>query len=122
MKQEYRIDDTEKIIYMSITGDCNLRDLETALLKLTNDKNFSPNYNLLNDLRKCKFKFRPKDLDRFFRIFIEKFSKGTGKSAVLLDTPRETAFSIIHQERMKDTREIQLFSTYEAALNWLQGG
>ncbi len=120
MKYEYKINDREKMIYQFYKGKLSIYDLESALLKLTDDSSFDPDYNILTDLRECKIEFRPEDLEQFVRVFKDKFGRNRGKSAILLDTPYETAISTIHQSMTSDIRRIQLFSTYEAAMNWLR--
>ena len=120
MQYKYKINDKEGIIYQFYKGKIRINDLEAAILKLSKDRSFNPDYNILTDLRDCIFDFRPQDLEHFFKIFKEIFGKSRGKSAVILDTPIETAISTIFQDLVKTVRRIKIFSTYEAAIVWLK--
>lgn len=119
MKQEYNIDQKEKMIYHFISGDCDIDDFENAANKLIGDENFDQQYNILNDLSRCRFKFRHENLDRFVQFFIEQFGSRTGKSAIVVESPVETAVASLFQKRVEETRKIHLFSTYKAAIDWL---
>ncbi len=120
MQHEYIIDDKEGIVYVSIKGECSIRDLETVFLAATEDSAFSPDYNVLADLRKCGFKFRPDVMKEFFQKYKDRVIGGKGKSALLLWTAHETFIVYTHQKKTEDTRTTQLFATYEAAMNWLK--
>ncbi len=120
MQYEYRIDDKNEIIYQSIKGECSTHDLETAVRKLTSDSAFSPHYAILTDLQECEFDFRSKGMEEFFQKFKDKFSDGEGKSALLVASPIETAIAVIHSKNVEGTRNIKVFSTYEAAMSWLK--
>ena len=122
MQYEYKIDDEDKIIHQTFKGEFSMDNLKSAFMKVTNDPNFNPNYNILTDLRECIFNFLPKELESFIPIFKEKLAGSKGKSALLLDTPYETAISSLHQDEVKNTRSIRLFSTFEAAIIWLKSG
>jgi len=120
MQYEYKINNKERIIYNYFKGILRVDELESAVLKLSKDSSFDPHYNILTDLRECLFELRPQEMEQFIRIFKEKFSKGKGKSAIIIDTPIETAISTIFQDLVKNVRRIQIFSTDEAAIAWLK--
>ncbi len=121
MKHEYLIDEKERLIFQSFKGQYSFRDFETVVLKLTSDKRFSPDYNILTDIRECEIQFQPDDIMRFFQTFKDKVGESKGKTAIIVNAPKETAISTIHQKAVSDIREIQVFSNREAAMDWLKG-
>ena len=120
MQYEYKINDDERIIYQFYKGTFRIEDLESAILKLTKDSSFNPDYNILTDLRKCKFEFRPGELENFLKIFKKTLGSNSGRGAIIIDSPIETAISQIFQDLVKKIRSVEIFSTSEAAIVWLQ--
>jgi len=122
MRYEYRINEKERLIYQSFKGACCIGDLEIAILELTQDPNFNPDYDVLTDLRTCEFTFLPENLTSVVQMFKERFGENTGTSALLVDTPIETVIAGEYQSMIGNGREIHVFCTYEGALDWLKRG
>jgi hypothetical protein len=59
------------------------------------------------------------ELTEFAQIFKERFASPTGKSAILMDSPHTTAIAMLHQQKTTEARRTELFTTHEAAMEWL---
>ena len=119
MDYEFTIDDQKKMAYLTIWGDCTIRDLERTFVAVTEHYKFNFEFDELSDLRDCKFDFRPDEMSEFFRMFKTRAEGKGGKSAILVSKPRETAIAFSHQLKMSGARSVKLFSTRDAALKWL---
>jgi hypothetical protein len=122
MPHTLAIDETEGIITVSYTGECTLDELKAAVLEVTDSRDYRPSHHVLSDLRGCAIFLDPDRLPELARLFDERCADSTGKSALLLDTPHETALALLHQRNVAGARTTELFSTREAALAWLRSG
>ena len=105
---------------MTFTGESTIDELKIAFHEITIDPNYKPQYHVLGDLRACVFTFTPAALNELAHLLKERLGGSLGKTAVLINTPRETALAMLHKDKMVGTRTIELFSTLEAALTWLK--
>ena len=119
MEYKFTVDDGKSMAYLTIRGECEIRELESMFLAVVEDKRFDSEFNVLTDIGDCTFTFRPAEMSEFFRMFNEEFQGRRGKSAILVSKPHETALAMVHGERVSETRTISVFSTREEALKWL---
>lgn len=118
MSFTYQFEEEEKIIYLTFKGECNLEEIKESVHQITGDPNYKPHFHILTDIRNGRLAFQPNALTELAQLFEERFGGSTGKSAMLLSSPRETAMAMLHQKKV--SRTIELFSTREAALIWLK--
>ncbi len=120
MAQNYIIDHKEEIIKISFIGENDKGDVMATLLEIIDDSKYKSHYNILTDLSDCSLSFNLTDLTEFSQLFEVKFSDSTGRSAIVINTPRETALAMLHRKNVEKTRKIRVFSTRKAALSWLR--
>ena len=85
---------------------------------------YKPDYSLLVDIREATFIIDIKDYLNILGIFKDLPGKQKNKKfALLTTTPQQVAFSTIFSQHMKSNfpLTVEVFSTYEAAVNWLGG-
>jgi hypothetical protein len=120
MSHKFTIEEEEGIIHITFSGECAMDEVKTAVREITGDPNYKPQYDILTDLRDRVLAVNYDALDGLAHLFEERFGGSTGKSAILIDTPHETALAMLHQKKVAGTRTIELFSTRESALTWLK--
>ncbi len=120
MDYEYSIDEESGIICQTFAGRCSFENLEAVLVQLCQDPRFDPDYDILTDLHACEFELGLEQVELFAQLFMDMFKESKGKSALLVDSPRETATSMIFQDMVTQARWVEVFSTREAALNWVR--
>lgn len=121
MAKKHTIDREEGIIHLTFTGESTIDEVKTAILDISNDPNYKPQYHILTDLRTCVLAFAPDALIELSHIFKERYSSSSGKSAFLIDSPHEAVIAMLYKKEVKEMRLVEVFSTPEAALTWLKG-
>ena len=117
---EFTVDELKKRGYLTVSGNCTIHDLEEVLRNFSGDEKLNPDFDLLTDFRDCVFEFKPDEMAHFYEIFNARpQSTKNRRSAILVSNPHETAVMFIHKMKMSETRTIEVFSTRDAALNWL---
>lgn len=111
------------ILESKFEGELTVKDIVEHITSTKDNESYPRFLKRVLDLTKATVNFPSSDLS----ILAEEHHKVIEKydyiiTAFILDTPRETAYSIIFQDLVKtDKSKIQLFSTREAALKWLGG-
>ena len=118
MAYNYIIDEKERIIHISLSGKCDNEELLELILDVTTNSDYRTDYNILSDYTECVLLGDLADLKEYNHLFEKIVSRGTGKIASIVDTPRETALTMLHQRTVRTTRDLRVFSTREAALSW----
>lgn len=115
-----------------ILPDCNLIiEIHKGILdvisyiefkkKLSEDSDFKANMNNFINYRKVTFNTTPDDVLKFVS-FIKNSAKVLGKRkvALLTDTPNQVVTTTIYKSLQTGiNQEVEIFSTTNAALNWL---
>ena len=116
----FQINPDSDRIFAKVSGDVGLAELEEALNAMSEAPNFNPDYDLLTDARELQFSGKQEEIRAFGGLFGKVLGSQKGKSALLLDQPYETAIGMIHKKNVENLRRIEIFSTMEAALKWLE--
>ena len=119
MKYEYTVDAAKRRAYLTIRGKCGIRDLKQTLAAITCRDDFNPEHDQLTDLTECQFDFGIAELAEFATMYNKVFQGKEGSTAVLASSPREVALTMLHETRVSESRQVRLFSTREAASEWL---
>jgi hypothetical protein len=114
------IDEAEGIVHITYTGECSVDLIVSAVRAATGDAAYRDEFSTLNDFRNAVMSFTPDDLAEIARLTEEAYGHSTGKAAIVLDSPRETALAMLHQRNVAGMRTTRLFSTVESALAWLR--
>ncbi len=115
----------DSIIRLVLTGTITVDETEKLareLSEITSDldsKTF-----LLTDARNAVYAFDVNELEDISKRTSKFISKGkTLKEAILINSPRETAISMVfNQCKCNGQHMTNIFSTKEAALSWLNNG
>jgi hypothetical protein len=116
----HEIDEDGGIIHITYTGECDVDELKTVIQEVIRSPDYRSSYHVLSDFRGCVVSCYPHRLPELARMFEKNYADSTGKSAMILDTPYQTAIAMPHQKNVEGTRVTKLFSTREAALSWLE--
>ncbi len=119
MAYSYEIDSPQNTIYLTFSGKVDLPELHELLSEVASNPEINSNRNFLTDLSRAELILTPGEMQGFASAFLEVFEGGTGRSALVLSTPVETALGMLHSENVNQTRQIEIFSTKKAALEWL---
>jgi len=122
MPHGHTVDREAGLARIVITGDCSLPDLVEVIRAVAADADFELTFDILTDARRCQFTLGPDDILALGETYGEIFAGTTGRSAIVVRTPRETALALLHQRCAGRVRPIQLFSKREAAMAWLRKG
>lgn len=102
-------------------GVMTLEKMKTFILKQSSDQNYSPNFDLLLDIRQITFKGFIKDIKDYIEfIKTHKGISGKRKLAVLASQPHQVVFStFLSMFSVRLPQTMKIFSSLEAALFWL---
>ncbi len=109
------------ILESKIEGKITVKELMECSISLKKNETYPRFLKILIDSKKGIANFPSNDLS----LLAEEYHKVVEKydsviTAIILDTPKETAFAMLFQSFIKDnTSKFQLFSTREAAISWL---
>jgi len=121
-RMEYKSDHIKKLAFNTLFGDITLDFLRVELSLLWTSIDFKPDYSVLIDVRQANLKMEIKDFPDIIRIFADMPSTEINrKFALLTSTPQQVAYSTMFGQslRKKYPLNVEIFSTYEAALSWL---
>ena len=121
MPHTYRIDHKKRIIFYVHRGELSIEDAEKLYFQSISDPGYDETYFIFIDGRKCRFIGDEKDLKRHSQLFRKATTSYGIKHAVLVGSPIETAMAFYYREFLNDCRKVEVFSTYEAAMEWLEG-
>ncbi|MHB1147140.1 MAG: hypothetical protein ACYC01_06020 [Lutibacter sp.] len=109
------------ILESKLEGKLTIKELIENSHAIKENESYPRFLKILIDSKKAIANFSSNDLS----LLAEEHHKVVEKydyivTAIILDTPKETAFAMLFQNLIKNDRsKFQLFSTREAAINWL---
>ena len=118
-----KLDHEYKLIRYKHTGEIKGEEIEQAWMEFLSMKEFTEmNYNLMSDYRNSAFDMHVSEVNMIidFMKKIEHIVRGK-KQSLIVDNPYSTAASEIFAEQVFAATgfKVALFSTPEAALEWL---
>ena len=119
---QYACDHSLRIGFTTMTGEINQTVLRSELSLIWSSSEYNPDYSVLVDLRLASFAIEKNDIPVILEIFSAMpGAKKNKKFAMLTATPQQVAFSTMFGQNIKNKYPfiIEIFSTHEAALNWL---
>ena len=102
-------------------GVMTLERMKTFIIKESSDQDYSPNFDMLLDIRQITFKGFIKDIKDYIEFLrSHKGISGKRKLAVLTSKPHQVVFStFLSMFSVKLPQTMKIFSSLEAALFWL---
>jgi hypothetical protein len=119
-----KLDHENKLVRYKHTGNILGEEIEQAWMEFLSMKEFTEmNYNLMSDYRDSTFDMHHNEVSMIIEFMkkIEHIVRGK-KQSLIVDNPYSTATSEIFAERVYEATgfKVELFSTPEAALEWLR--
>lgn len=123
MKTLYHIDHVNNVIIETLEGEADVSSYIELKEKVFQDKDFTPNLNVILDLRRTDIKGLQKqslrDLLDFYISHTDKMSNR--RSAVITETPSQAANTIyFFRMAYKLPMNMKIFSSIESALTWIK--
>jgi len=118
---KYKILPELNLIIEYYCGKVNIDDIINHKKSEIEDIEYNPNYNFIGDLRDSELDVTQEDVFVYVS-FLETNNKVSGqrKSAILTNTPNQVAFTSLFKHKSKKLpANNQIFSTLEAAMEWL---
>ncbi len=103
-------------------ADVVVSEVADYIISTKENKTYPRDLKIITDATSANFKFSPSDLN----ILIEENYKSIEKydfitDAIILENPKNTALSMLFGELVKTNKyRFNVFSTRDAALNWLK--
>jgi len=114
----YQILSEARLTIVRFVGAITIDDLAAARKTISADPDFDLSFQGVGDLRAGHY---ASDL-AVYRAYVEQVAARNARSsnwAILIDTPKETAFQMIWQSFMEKIQPSKLFITPEAAVGYL---
>ena len=120
-KFEYRILPEHGIIVEKISGLVTGHELIGFKKNEMQDKDYQFHFDVIADLRKVDFASVEDIVEAFFGFYQEYFPlMKNKKSAYITRKPLQVAVLTLYGDKLKSTpMDIRIFSTTEAAVNWI---
>jgi signal transduction histidine kinase len=115
---------SKKLTFTTLIGEFDPVILRSELSLLWSSSDYKPDYSALVDLRNAAFSLDMKELPEVLRIFASMpGNRINRKFGILTETPQQVAYSTMFGQNIKNQYpfSVEIFSTYEAAINWLGG-
>lgn len=109
------------ILDSQFIDDVTLKEIVDYIIATKNNTTYPRNLKILTDATRALMKLVPDDL----KVIVSENNKSIEKynyiiDAIVIDKPKETAISLLYQEMAKNSKyRFQVFSTREAAIEWL---
>lgn len=103
-------------------GKVDLDAITRSFRELAGQEDFSRDFDFLTDAREAELALSTVDLNTFAGLYAELLGGGFGRSALVLNKPKDTALAYLHVDHVKTVREVRLFYLRESALEWLDSG
>ena len=117
----YKVFLDKKFIIEYHEGSGTLEKVMAFKLNEANDVNYSPNFDLLMDIRKTTIKGIPNDVRKYIEFaLLHKGISGKRKLAVLTSSPRQVIyFTFLNMFPITLPQTMKIFSSLDAAMFWL---
>jgi len=118
----YTSDLSMRIAYTTLIGEINPTVLRSELSLIWSSPEYNPDFSVLVDLRQASFAIDANDIPAVLDLFSNMpGQKKNKKFALLTATPQQVAMSTMFGQNIKSRYpfNVEIFSTYEAALTWL---
>ncbi|MDA3780814.1 MAG: hypothetical protein PF487_11445 [Bacteroidales bacterium] len=120
-KKEYLILDNKSLIIESYSGTFHVDELIEFKIKVSNDKIYNPNFNVIHDFRKFEFLSNIEEISKYIDL-ISKNKKllGNRKSVMITETPNQVVTSMgFDLLKKKLPIYVKVCSTFETVFNFI---
>jgi len=117
----YRIFKKWQLIIVYYGGDIDISDLKNLRFKLKNEPDYSPKFDVINDLRECNLKMHVRDIKGYFTFLKNELQIINKRKLVFLTSkPNEVVLTHLLSDALSDISIFgQIFTTSQKGLKWL---
>ncbi len=121
-KLDYRIIQKKSLILEYYRGKYNVDELIDFKIKVGNDPDYNPNFDIIHDFRELVFDLEVEEVAKYVQVLIEnKKYVGKRKSTMITQTPNQVTASIGFELLKNDLPvAVKVSSTLDAALVFIQ--
>ena len=114
-------DPSDGVLYTRSADNTNLEDMLRGISSLKSNKTLPRKLKIVEDGRGVLVTFPVKDLVVLAKQLVLALDEYTSiRHAVIHDNPKNTAFAVLIGQQVKHGKySLQVFSTYEAAREWV---
>lgn len=123
IKSNYKILQNKDLIIEYHEGILELNPYKTFKVKIFDDPLYTNSLNYIVNFKNVNFKMTPDDIEEYCN-YLKQIPKILGKKkiAFITRTPNQIVPATIYKMKQNElgNQTVDIFSTYESALNWLQ--
>lgn len=121
LKSHYKVLPTYHLIIEHHTGVLDMESYKKFKALLLNDASYSPNYNYIINFKNVEFKIKPEEIKEYASSLKQNPKVfGNKNLAIITKTPDQTVPVTIYKMKQQGINQsVEVFSTYEVALQWL---
>jgi len=118
---KYKILKDVELVIQCYKDDITLNDIKKSKINLIKDIEFNPNFKLLIDIRKARYKLTVKEIKELVDfVSIKLKDKSLKRTAFITRTPHQVANTSIYiLNKNIGSGHYKIFSTIEGACHWL---
>jgi len=120
MKVRYEILPEHRLILKRCRGDFTLHDLMTSARSVWSDPRYCRSFDGIVDLTKADCGFHIEEVRSLVDFFLTHEKTSIGRWAAIASSPIVTAFALIYKRSLLDRHPFEVFSTWEAACEFLE--
>ncbi len=116
---EYKIFPEKRLIEVVWNGSFGLESINSNLDGLYSDPLYQADYRGLCDAREADFQLAENEIEKNQAFVANHKNSPTGPWAVICAAPLQTAYAMMYEGIGKPSHPIQVFSSIEAGMEWL---
>jgi len=120
MPIRYKIYPQEKFIWEQFSGMVTMADIHDITPEIWADPAYNTSLNALIDMSKATLNMSHEEVITLGQFFLESAESAQGKVALVTNKTVDTALGMIYKSKMASKNDTQIFSTLEAACNYLK--
>ncbi|MDD2962914.1 MAG: hypothetical protein PHQ65_02160 [Bacteroidales bacterium] len=115
----YKIDPERNLLIEVLKGTIDLGNLIEVTSRVTSDADFVSVRKIISNITEAQINLSPPEMTQFTNMMVSLSACYQPRWALLSETPRNTALSLLLQETPPYNQLIGVFSTLEACSNFL---
>jgi hypothetical protein len=117
----YRIFKKWKLIIVYYGGELNISDLKNLRSNLKNESDYSPKFDVINDLRECNLQMNVNEIEGYSTFLKNELQIIYRRKLVFLTSkPNEVVLTHLLSDALRDISILgNIFTTSQAGLKWL---
>ena len=111
-----------KILVNTLSGTIDISDVLNMYHQIEHHDSLSANLKIIIDSQEARYSFTEKDLQKIANAIKHLLTKFNSiQEAIIQSTPYETAMAVLYEQMVHfDNFQFKVFTTREAAIQWLK--